>query len=124
MLNTSEDGNIQKPVKNFTDHHSNSRRDLILSSFSVTTPEQKKYVKPLDPASTWHLLQKDQKQAAYYVSNLITHRNSQVSGNYWLHTPENPGYPDEHTPVQQRILHILQALQDMETLDPTKDAES
>ena len=36
----------------------------------------------------------------------------------------NPGNPAEHTPIQKRILRELQALQDLETLDPTKDEES
>ena len=31
---------------------------------------------------------------------------------------------DEHTPIQKRILRELKALQDLETLDPTKDQES
>ena len=85
------------------------------------TPEQMKYVKLVDPASTWHLLQNDQEQAAHYVSSLIkTNKNLQNFENYWFPTPENPGSPEEHTPIQKRILRELQALQDLETLDPTK----
>ena len=92
---------------------------------TVLTPEQMKCVKPVDPASTWHLLQNDQEQAAHYVSSLIkTNRNPQNSENYWFPTPENPGNPEEHTPIQKRILRELQALQDLETLDPTKGEES
>ena len=86
------------------------------------TPEQMKYAKPVDPASTWHLLQNDQEQTAHYVSRLIkTNRNPQNPGNYWFPTPENPGNPEEYTPIHRRILRELQALQDLETLDPTKD---
>ena len=55
-----------------------------------------KYVKPVDPASTWHLLQNDQEQAAQYVSSLIkTNKNPQNSENYSFPTPENPGNLDE-----------------------------
>ena len=45
------------------------------------TPEQKKYVKLVNPVSTWHLLQNDQNQtAAHYVSSLIkTNKNPQNS---------------------------------------------
>ena len=89
------------------------------------TPEQMKYVKPVDAASTWHLLQNDQEQAAHYVSSLIrTNKNPQNSEIFWFPTTENPGIPDEHTPIQKRILREVQALQDLETLDPTKDEES
>ena len=44
--------------------------------------------------------------------------------NFWFPTPENPGYSDEHTSIQKRILRELQAPQDQKTLDPTKDKES
>ena len=89
------------------------------------TPEQMKYVKPVDPASTWHLLQNDQEQAALYVSRLIkTNKKSQNTENYWFPTPENSGNPEEHTPIQKRILRELQALQDLETLDLTEKEES
>ena len=85
------------------------------------TPEKMKYV----PASTWHLLQNDQEQAAHYLSSLIkTNRNPQNFENFSFPTPEHPGNPDEHTPIQKRILREVQALQDLETLDPTKDEES
>ena len=124
-LVTLNDGNILIPVNNFTDHPYKLKKGLHIANFSVMTPEQMKYVKPVDPASTWHLLQNDQEQAAHYVSSLIkTNRNPQNSENYWFPTPENPGNPEEHTPIQKRILRELQALQDLETLDPTTDAES
>ena len=41
-----------------------------------------KYVKPVVPVSTWHLLQKDQEQAAHFVSSLIkTNKIPQNSEN-------------------------------------------
>ena len=112
-------------MNNFTDHPYKLKKGLHIANFSVMTPEQMKYVKPVDPASTWHLLQNDQEQAAHYVSSLIkTNRNPQNSKNYWFPTPENPENPEEHTPIQKKNLRELQALQDLETLDPTKDEES
>ena len=86
------------------------------------TPEQMKYVKPIDPALTWHFLQEDQEQAAHYVSSLIkANKNPQNQENYWFPTPENPGNPDENYTNTKKI---LRKLQDLETLDPTKDPES
>ena len=124
-LVTLNDGSISIPVNNFTHHPYKLKKRLHIANFSVMRPEQMKYVKPVDPASTWHLLQNDQEQAAHYVSNLIkTNRNPQNSENYWFPTPENPGNPEEHTPNLKRILREVQALQDLEKLDPTKDEES
>ena len=89
------------------------------------TPEQMQYVKPVNPVSTCDLLQNDQEQTTYYVSSLIkTNKNPQNYESYWFPFPENPGKPDEHTPIRKPILRALQALQDPEILDPTKDEES
>ena len=79
-LVTLNDGNIMIPVNNFTDHPYKLKKGRHIANFSVMTPEQMKYVKPVDPASTWHLLQNDQEQAAHYVSSLTkTNRNPQNS---------------------------------------------
>ena len=124
-LVTLNDGSISIPVNKFTDHPYKLKKGLHIANFSVITPEQKKYVKPVDPVSTWHLLRNDQEQAVHYVSSLIkTNRNPQNSENYWFPTPENPGKPEELTPIKKKILRELQALQDLETLDPTKDEVS
>ena len=124
-LVTLNDGNISIPVNNFTDHPYKLKKGLHAASFSVLTPKQMTYVKLVDPASTWHLLQNDQEQATHYVSSLIkTNRNTQNSEIYWFPTLKNPGNPDEHTPIQKGILRELQVLQGLETLGPTKDEES
>ena len=56
-LVTLNDGSILIPVNNFTDHPYKLKKGLHIANLSVMTPEQKKYVKPIDPASTWHFLQ-------------------------------------------------------------------
>ena len=123
-LVTLNDDSILIPVNNFTDHPYKPKKGLHIANFSVMTPEQMKYVKPIDPASTWHFLQQDQEQAAHYVSSLIkANKSTQNQENYWFPTPENPGNPKEHTPIQKKILRGKQALQDLETFDPTKDPE-
>ena len=124
-LVTLSDGSISIPVNNFTNHPYKLKKGLHIANFPVMTPEQMKYVKPVHPASTWHFLQNDLEQAAHYVSSVIkTNKNPQNPENYWFPTPENPGNPAEHTHIQKRILRERQALQDLETLDPTKDEES
>ena len=57
-LVTLTDGNIHKPVNNFTNHPYKLKKGLHIANCSVITPEQMNYVKPVDPVSTWHLLQK------------------------------------------------------------------
>ena len=45
-------GSISIPVNNFTDHPYKLKKGLHIANFSVMTPEEMKYVKPVDPAST------------------------------------------------------------------------
>ena len=124
-LVTLNEGNVQIPVKNFTDHPYKLKKGLHIANFSVVTPEQMKYVKPVDQHSTWHLLQNEQEKAAHYVNSLIKlNRNTKNSENYWFLTPENAGNSDEHKPIQKKFLGESHALQDLETLDPTKDKDS
>ena len=117
-LVTLNDGNILIPVNNFMDHPYKLKKGLHISNFSVMTLEQMKYVKPIDTASTWHLIQHDQVQATHYVSSLIkTNKNPQNCENHWFPTPK---IPDEDTPIRKRILRELEASQDLETIDPKK----
>ena len=84
-----------------------------------------KHVKPIDPVSTWHLLNENEEDAIYYVSSLLkANRNNDQYEQYWFPTPENPGDEDSHTPIQQRILQELRNLQEAEQLNPQNDDES
>ena len=44
--------------------------------------------------------------------------------NYWFPTPEDPGDPQQHTPIQKRILEELLNLQELEQLNSQDDPES
>ena len=84
-----------------------------------------KYVKPINPVTTWHLLQANPENAAYYASSLITSTKPEdVEENNWFPTPEDPEDPQHHTPIQKRILSELINLQELEKLNPQDDPES
>ena len=124
-LVTLTQGQASIHVNNFTDHPYTLKRGSHIANFSILTPEQMKYVKPIDPVTTWHLLKDNPENAAYYASSLIkSPKTSDDSENYWFPTPEEPGDPQTHTPIQQRILRELRNLQDLEKLNPQDDPES
>ena len=51
-LVTLTNGEVSVHLNNFTDSLYTLKRDTQVASFTVLTPEQMKYVKPLDPVTT------------------------------------------------------------------------
>ena len=124
-LVTLTSGQVEIHLNNFTDHPYTLKRGSHVANFSVMTPGQMKYVKPIDPVTTWHLLQDNPENAAFYVSSLIkSSKPEDFRENYWFPTPEDPGDPQQHTPIQKRILTELLNLQELEKLNPQDDPES
>ena len=124
-LVTLTNGQVSVHLNNFTDSPYTLKRGTQVANFTVLTPEQMKYVKPIDPVTTWHLLQDNPENAAYYASSLIKSTKPEDSKeNYWFPTPEDPGDPQHHTPIQKRILSELINLQELEQLNPQEDPES
>ena len=68
---TLTNGNVNVHINNFTDQPYKLKKGLHIANFSVLTPEQMKHVKPIDPVSTWHLLNENEEDAIYYVSSLL-----------------------------------------------------
>ena len=124
-LVTLTNGQVSVHLNNFTDSPYTLKRGTQVANFTVLTPEQMKYVKPIDPVTTWHLLQANPENAAHYASSLIkSTRSKEVKENFWFPTPEDPGDPHHHTPIQKRILSELVNLQELEKLNPQDDPES
>ena len=124
-LVTLTNGQVLVHLNNFTDSPYTLKRGTQVANFTVLTPEQMKYVKPIDPVTTWHLLQDNPENAAYYASSLIkSTKPEDFKENYWFPTPEDPGYPQHHTPIQKKILSELINLQEVENLNPQNDSES
>ena len=95
-----------------------------IAEFSVVTPEQSKYIKPVDMAILSMILQGDPDLTAYLIELLRTNKPEQQENTFWFPTPENPGRPEDHTPIQTRILNELNELKDKEKLNPQVSTES
>ena len=122
---TLHEGAMRIHVNNFTDQPCKLKKGMHIPNFSVMTPEQMKHVRPIDPVSTWHLLNENEEDAIYYISSLLkANRNDDQNEQYWFPTPENPGDETTHTPIQQKILKKLRNLQHLEQLNPHYDVES
>ena len=70
-LVTLTNGQVSVHLNNFTESPYTFRRGTQVANFTVLTTEQMKYVKLIDPVTTWYLLQANPENAAYYASSLI-----------------------------------------------------
>ena len=89
-----------------------------IADFSVVTPEQSKFIKPVDTAIP-NVISKGDANLVTYLSELVrTNKPDQQNNTFWFPTPENPGNTEDHTPIQTRILTELRELQRREKLNP------
>ena len=73
-----------------------------IAEFSVFTPEQFKFIRPVDTAILNMIPEGDPDLTTYLSELLITSQPEQPSNTFRFPTPENPG--KDHTPKQKRIL--------------------
>ena len=100
------------------------KKHTQIAEFSVVTPKQSKHIKPVDMAIQSMIPQGDPDLIADLNELLGNNKPEQQDNIFWFPTPENPGKPEDHTPVQTRILKELNELKDKEKLDPQESTES
>ena len=88
------------------------------------TPEQSKHIKPVDMAILSMIPQGDPDLTAYLKELLRKNKPEQQDNTFWFPTPENPGKPEDQTPIQTRILNELNELKYKEKLNPQESTES
>ena len=52
-----------KGIPGYTGHPYKLKKGMHIANVSVMTPEQIKHVRPIDPVSTWHLLNENEEDA-------------------------------------------------------------
>ena len=123
-MSTIIDKRIAVRVTNTTETPYLIKKHTQIAEFSVVTPEQSKHIKHVDMAILSMIPQDDPDLTAYLNELLRTNKPEQQANTFWFPTPENPGKPEDHTPIQTRILKELNELKDKEKLNPQESAES
>ena len=100
------------------------KKHTQIAEFSVVTPEQSKHIKPVDMATLNMIPQGDLDLTAYLNELLRTKKPEQQENTFWFLTPETPGKPEDHIPIQTRVLKELNELKDKEKLNPQESTES
>ena len=99
-------------------------KNTQIAEFSVVTPEQSKFIKPVDTAILSMIPEGDPDLITYLTELLRTNKQDQQTNTFWFPTPESPGNTEDQTPIQTRILKELRELQRKEKLNPKDDKES
>ena len=123
-MSTKIDRKIAVRVTNTTESPYTINKNTQIAEFSVVTPEQSKFIKPVDMAILSMIPEGDPDLITYLNELLRTSKPDQQANTFWFPTPENPGNTDEHTPIQTRKLKELCELQQKEKLNPKDDNES
>ena len=123
-ISTIIDKQIAVRVTNTTESPYHIKKHPQIAEFSVVTPEQSKHIKPVDMAILSMTPQDDPGLTVYLNELLRTIKPEQQDNTFWFPTPENPGKPEDHTPIQTRILNELNELKDKEKLNPQERTES
>ena len=123
-VDTIIDKRIAVRVTNTTESPYPIKKHTEIAEFSVVTPEQSKHIKPVDMAILSMIPQDDPDLTAYLNELIRTSKPEQKDNTFWFPTPENPGKPEDHTPIQTTILNELNELKHKEKLNPQESTES
>ena len=123
-MSTIIDKSIAVRVTNTTGLPYHIKKHTQIAEFSVVTPERAKHIKPVEMATFSMIPQGDPDLTAYLNELLRRSKPEQQDNTIWFPTPENPGKPEDHTPIETRILKDLNELKDKEKLNPQDSTES
>ena len=94
------------------------------SEFSKVTPEQSKFIKPVDMAILSMIRDADLDLTTHLNELLRTNNSEQQNNFFWFPTFENRGKPEDHNPVDTGIRRQLRKLKEKEKLYPHNSTES
>ena len=97
-------------ITNTTESPYSIKKNTQIAEFSVVTPEQSKFIRPVDTAILSMIPDGDPDMTTYLNELLRKNQPEQQSNTSWFLTPENLGRTEDHTPIQTRILKELREL--------------
>ena len=90
-MSTITDKKIAVRVTNTTETHYTINKNTQIAEFSVVTPEQSKFIKPVDLAILSMIPEGDPDLITYLTELHRTNKQDQPTNTFWFPTPENPG---------------------------------
>ena len=106
-MSTITDKKTAVRVTNTTESPYSFRKNTQLGKFSGVTPEQSKFIEPLDTAILSMIPENDHDLTTYLKKLLKIKEPEQQNNTFWFPTPKIIGKTVAHTPIQTRILRKL-----------------
>ena len=123
-MSTITDKEVPIRVTNTGETPYTLKKNTQVADFTVLTPEQSKFIKPVDTAIL-QMLPSDDPDLNNIPQRTFEVKQARITGNkFWFPTPENPGDIEDHSPIQSRILNELLELRRKEQLNPQDNEES
>ena len=112
-------------ICNFSELPYTITTDTHLADFRVLTPEQLKFIKPINPSTLTFIMHQHTEVTEVYLHELLkVNSKEEKTEQYWFPTPEQPGDPAKCTPIQNRTFDELVELQTLEKFSPHDDEQS
>ena len=99
-MSTTIDKRIAVRVTNTTESPYLIDKHTQIAEFSVVILEQSKHIKPVGRAILSMIPPCDPDLTAYLHELLRTNKPENPNDTFWFATPENPGKPEDRTPIQ------------------------
>ena len=110
-ITTIFDRKVAVTVTNTTDSPYTINKNIQIAEVSVVTPEQSKFIKPVDTAILSMIPEGNPDLITYLTELLRTNKPDQQNNTFWFPTPKIPGKTEDQTPIQTRSLKELRELQ-------------
>ena len=123
-LSTVSNSKIEIRVTNTSPNPFTLKKNANVAEFTILSPQEAKQLHPLNSAALKVLAEDNTEQALEYVNELLkSSEKPQTTQNFWFPTPDNPGDPSTHTPIQSRILREIEELENIQKLNPHNSPE-
>ena len=123
-LSTVTNSKIEIRVTNTSPNPFTLKKNANVAEFTILSPQEAKQLHPLNSAALKVLAEDNTEQASEYVNELLkSSEKPQTTQNFWFPTPNNPGDPASHTPIQSRILREIEELENIQKLNPHNSPE-
>ena len=123
-ISTASNRKIDVRVTNTTPTPYTIKKNTTIAEFKIMSPEEAKELKPLNTAALKVLTEDDSEDSIVHVNELLKTSDITTNNqNFWFPTPDDPGDPNTHTPIQSRILREIKELEEIQKLNPTNSNE-